>query len=180
MTKTKNIIIQAFVCIPLSGLLAFCWIKGVFELIKFKNLALIFLLICGVVILSLIHCIIKDQKSVVVFRRGDYKHRNKYSVKNTSSYDNDKFVKLQLAEQSEQEGYELTSDGYAMYFTGWTIFTILFAPILVVTQLIGIIFAFISSEKNCIYSSYKKLEYKDYKYPFLQRILHFFFNFVIW
>ena len=113
-------------------------------------------------------------------RRRDHKYRNMYSVKNNWIYDHDKFVKLQLDDQTDQEGSELAYDGYNSYLSWWTIFTILFAPILAFTQIIGLIFAFIASPKNSIYSSYTKLEYNDYKLPFLQNVLHFFFNFVLW
>lgn len=180
MKKTKNILMQAFVCIPISGLLAFCWFKGLFELIKFNNILFVLLLFFAVIFISFVHCVVKGQKTVVTTRRGDYKYQNKFSFRSPSHYNTDKFVRLQLAGESEKDGFELSSDGYFTYFSGWTLFTILFAPIFVVTEFIGLIFAFISSPKNRIYSSYQKLEYSDYKAPFFQRILHFFFNFVIW
>ena len=113
-------------------------------------------------------------------RRNNNKYRNMYFVKNNWIYDHEKFAKLQLDEQTDQEGSELANDGYNGYFSWWTVFTILLAPILVFTQTIGLIFAFIASPKNNIYSSYTKLEYIDYRLPFLQKVLHFFFNFVLW
>ena len=179
MSKLKNIIVQVFVCIPISLLLSYCWIRVVYEILK-KDMVLIILFAIAVIILSFFLCLIRGQGVLVGQRRRDHKYRNMYSVKNNWIYDHDKFVKLQLGEQTDQEVSQLAYDGYNGYLSWWTIFTILFAPILAFTQIIGLIFAFIASPKNSIYSSYTKLEYNDYKLPFLQNVLHFFFNFVLW
>ena len=164
MSKWKNIIMQAFVCIPISLLLSYCWIRVVYEILN-KDMVLIILFSIPVIILSFFLCIIRGHGVIVGQRRNDYKYRNIYSVKNNWIYDHEKFVKLQLDEQTDQEGSELAKDGYNSYFSWWTVFTILLAPILVFTQTIGLIFAFIASPKNNIYSSYTKLEYIDYRLP---------------
>ncbi len=179
MSKWKNIIMQVFVCIPISFLLSYCWIRVVYEILK-KDMVLIILFAIPIIILSFFLCIIRGQGVMVGQRRNDYKYRNIYSVKNNWIYDHEKFVKLQIDDQTDQEGSEFANDGYNGYISWWTVFTILFAPILFVTQTIGLIFAFIASPKNNIYSSYTKLEYIDYKLSFLQKVLHFFFNFVLW
>lgn len=180
ITKVTNICTQIFVCIPVGLALSFCWFKAV-EFFVFKdNIFYALIFSSCVTLLSALLCSIRGQESNVVFYHGDYKFKNKYTNQVIKIHEKDKTRSWNTSKDGEDAGYVRTSDGYGEYFSGWMIATLIFAPILGVTQLIGLIFAFLSSPNTCFCSSYTKLDYDDFSLPFFQRILQFFFNFVFW
>ena len=180
ITKFRNIVTQILVCIPVSALLSFCAIKAFDAFFNQANIFTAFLYGTCVTLLSGLLCSIRGQESSVVYYHGDYKFKNRYTDETVSRYQSDSNVRLNLSQEAKDAGWETTCDGYGSYFTGWMIATIIFAPVLAFTQTIGLIFAFLASPNTCFCSSYTKLDYEEFRLPFLQRILHFFFNFVFW
>lgn len=180
VTKLTNIMTQIFVCIPIGGALSFCWFMTIKNIFVTDNIFYAWIFATCVILLSALLCAIRGQESTVVFYHGKYKFRNKYTNSKISIYENNEGNDWDTTDKGEELGWERTSDGYGEYFTGWMIATLIFAPILGITQCIGLIFAFLSSPNTCICSSYAKFDYDEFSLPFFQRILQFFFNFVFW
>ena len=178
VTKWSNIANQLFICIPLSVGQGACFWFGVKMLINGEFPLFPLFLFMGVTFLSALICAVRGQESSVSYYHGDYKFKNVHTGKTVKKY-GDYNTKWSLTEEAEDAGWVMTSDGYGSYFTGWMMATIFSVPILCLTQVIGLLFALIASPVTHIYSSYTKLEYDEFRCSFLQRILHFYFNFVI-
>lgn len=179
ISKFSNILIQLFVCIPVAGLQTFCFWKAV-DLFKngaFPLIPLFFLF--GVTLFSGLLCAIRGQESTVVYYERKYTFKNRYTKKKFTRYSSGRDEQYGLSDYGRSVGWEQTSGGYSEYFTGWMIFTWLFSPVMFFAQVIGLFFALISSPSTHIISSYAKVDYDYLSGSFFQRILQFFFNFVI-
>lgn len=179
VTKASNIANQLFVCIPLSAAQGACFWFGAKMLIEGEFPLIPLFLFMGVTCLSALICAVRGQESTVSYYHGDYKFKNSYTGKTITRHTGDRNTRFSLSNEAIDAGWEMTSDGYGSYFTGWMFATFFSAPILCLTQVVGLIFAIIASPSTHIYSSYTKLEYDEFSCSFLQRILHFYFNFVI-
>ena len=179
ISKVTNILIQLFVCIPVAGVETFCFWKAVdlFKNDAFPLIPLFFLF--GVTLFSGLLCAIRGQESTVIYYEKKFTFKNRYSNEKRTLYGRNRGDVYYLNDDARSAGWEQTSGGYAEHFSSWMIFTILFSPIIAFTQIIGLFFALISSPSTHIISSYAKVDYHYLSCSFFQRILQFFFNFVI-
>ena len=104
------------------------------------------------------------------------KERNRYTNKKETRYSESY---LSLTKRSRDAGWEKVKGGYETHFTGEMIATIIFSPILFFTYFIGVIAAVVSCFVPKVHSCIGAVDYDDLPSPFCQRIIHFFFGFVI-
>ncbi len=179
ITKLRNIITQLFLVLPVSALqCALVW-AAIFGLLgAFDPFTTLFLFM-GNTLITYLLCEIRGQESSVSYYSGDYTFRNRHTGKKRTFHTDDRNSYYELSDSAREVGWEVESSGYGSYFTSWYLFTWFLAPVHFFTQLIGFLFALIAGPRTHILSSYAKLDYEDFSLPFFQRILHFFFNFVI-
>lgn len=178
VTRWSNLFTILFICIPISGALFGCWYLAYsFFVNGGDNILNLWLGLSGITILSCLFCFVRGQESVVTFYSGDLEYKAG-DIKINLKVRNEN-IGRRLNDEARNQGMDVVSNGYGNYFTGWAIATMIFAPVFIFTQIISLIFAIISFFTDRICSSYTKLDYDDFNYPFWQRILQFFFNFVI-
>ena len=119
---------------------------------------------------------IRKQAVTVTTYNADYKFENSYT-KQKKTYHSEDY--LSLTNDSINRGWKKVRGGYEENLTLSIILTLLFSPILVFTYLVGLVFALFSLLIGPIYSCVGNVDYDDVPLGVLQRVLHFFFSFVI-
>lgn len=119
---------------------------------------------------------IRKQAVTVTTYNANYKFENSYTNQKKSIYSDDY---LSLTDGSIERGWKKVSGGYEENLTLSMILTLLCTPILAFTYLVGLVFAFFSILIGPIYSCVGSVDYDDVPFGMLQRVVHFFFSFVI-
>lgn len=176
-TKVGNFFTQLFICVPLAiGQGACFWVaidlinKDVFPVFPF-------ILFGGVTLITGLFCTIRGQETRYYYYHGNYKFRHKHSGLSFSKYNPNEDEPWRIADNYEDD-WEIECDGYDTHFTGWMFFSLLNAPILFVTQTVGLIFALISSPRIHICSIFAKPDFSMLRLSFFQRITYFYFNLI--
>lgn len=179
INKTRNILTQLFILLPVTApQFAAVW-YAITSFLSGEAILIPFFLLMANTIITYLICEIRGQESSVSYYSGDYTFRNRHTGKKRTFHTDDRNKYYSLTDSARDAGWEVEASGYGSYFTSWYLFTWFLAPVLLITQFIGLVFALISGPRTHILSSYAKLDYEDFRAPFFQRILHFFFNFVI-
>ncbi len=136
------------------------------------------LLICVVLILFFGGGLstIRKQAVTVETYNANYKFENRYSGSKKKMYSNDY---LSLTDKSIDHGWRKISGGDEEHLTLSMILTLLCSPFLAITYLVGLAFSFLSLLIGPIYSCVGSVDYDDVPLGIVQRVLHFFFAFVI-
>ena len=87
---------------------------------------------------------------------------------------------LSLTNDAIEAGWGKVSGGFETHMSIYLILTLLLSPILCITLTIGTIVAILSLFIRPIYSNVGQLDFYEVPLGFLQKILHFFFAFVIY
>lgn len=182
VSRVTNFFTQLLICLPVIAAAAYCayrLIHGAANSCADDNPLTIYFWMMGSTFMPFLYCSIRKQPTEVITgfdRNFKFKHSGtglEYSAKADGNY------YLEPTDEAREAGWERVSGGYTSAYTPRFIFTILLSPIIALTQVIGIIFAFIGIFCPHIYSCYGMVDFDDVRLPFLQRILHFFFSFVI-
>ena len=180
ISRVANFFTQLLICLPViaaAGYCAYRFIAAGVNSCENDNPLTIYFWMMGSTFMPFLYCSIRKQPTEVINGfNPHYKFRNRDTGTEATTDSNDP---IYLTGDARSDGWEHVSGGYTSAYTPRFIFTILLSPILVCTQAVGVIIAFISIFCPHIYSCYGMVDFNDVPVPFLQRILHFFFSFVI-
>lgn len=180
VSRVANFFTQLLICLPVIAGAAYCayrLISGAANSCADDNPLTIYFWMLGSTFMPFLYCTIRKQPTEVITGFDPhYKFKNQYTgIEATTTSDD----LLYPTVEARSAGWEHVSGGYTSAYTARFIFTILLSPVLLFTQTVGVIIAFISIFCPHIYSCYGMVDFDDVPVPFLQRILHFFFSFVI-
>ena len=119
---------------------------------------------------------IRKQPVTVETYNASYKFENTYTNQKKSMYSEDY---LSLTSGSIDRGWRKVRGGDEEHITLNMILTLLFTPVLAFTYLVGLVFSFFSLLIGPVYSCVGNIDYDDVPLGILQRVIHFFFAFVI-
>lgn len=121
-------------------------------------------------------CVLRSQPYEYESYNANYKFENRYTGKVEKRYSEEQ---LELTERSKEVGWRQIGGGFESHLTIQAILTIVFSPILGFTYFIGLIFSFLGIFITPIYSCAGQLDFSDVPLAGLQKVIHFFFGFVI-
>lgn len=119
---------------------------------------------------------IRKQPVTVETYNASYKFENRYTNQKKSFYSNDY---LSLTNDSIDRGWRKVRGGDEEHITINMILTLMFTPVLAITYLVGLVFSLFSLLIGPVYSCVGSIDYDDVPLSILQRVVHFFFAFVI-
>lgn len=187
--KVRNILMQLFVLLPLTGILLLLWYNIINPIIEVPKGGLwdILVPILWFIALIFISMIVTQLKGHEI--AGDYwekDFRYKRSTEYGTVYDNEEheydpdIEDWELRDHSTSESWKKTKGGWTTYIRPITILCIIFSPILVFFQVISLLIAIFSNPyKGRLFSWYGDVNWDYCNCKFLQKLLHFFFGFVI-
>ncbi len=120
---------------------------------------------------------IRKQAVTVETYHASYKFENRYTNQKKSIYSSDHY--LSLTDKAIDHGWRKVRGGDEEHLTLNMILTLLCSPFIAFTYLIGLAFSFVSLLIGPIYSCVGSIDYDDVPLGILQRVIHFFFAFVI-
>ena len=181
MGRVANLILMVFFVLPLSFLMAF----GLFGMmgsvpsflvglnIPLLNPFLSFLIffLSAAFLVSIRGCAVTVETYNANYK---FEHRSGAKFKKYSTNP------LSLTNDAIEAGWGKVSGGFETHMSIYLILTLLLSPILCITLTIGTIFAILSLFIRPIYSNVGQLDFYEVPLGFLQKILHFFFAFVIY
>ena len=180
MGRLANLILMIFFVLPLSFLMAYGLLGMLGSLPAFLSglkipllnpfLSFFILFISAALLVSIRGCAVTVESYNANYK---FVHRSGAKVK-TYSTDH-----LSLTNDAIEAGWGKVSGGFETHISIYLILTLLFSPILFITLTIGTIVAFLSLFIGSIYANVGQLDFYELPLGLLQKILHFFFAFVI-
>ena len=181
MGRVANLILMVFFVLPLSFLMAY----GLFGMmgsvpsflvglnIPLLNPFLSFLIffLSAAFLVSIRGCAVTVETYNANYK---FEHRSGAKFKKYST------APLSLTNDAIEAGWGKVSGGFETHMSIYLILTLLLSPILCITLTIGTIVAILSLFIRPIYSNVGQLDFYEVPHGFLQKILHFFFAFVIY
>lgn len=183
ISSVVNFFTQLLICLPVIAAAAFCvYVVAVLGMAQSCNSVspiVVYFCMMGSTLFPFIYCCIRKQPTEVVtgFDR-DFVFRNRYTGDKVTKRASGNYY-IDATDTAQELGWERVGGGYTSAYTPRFIFTILLSPVLVLTQAVGVIFALIGIFCPHIYSCYGMIDFDSLRCSFLQKILHFFFSFVI-
>ena len=179
--RVANLILMAFFVLPLSFLMAYglmgmmgsvpAFLAGLNIPLLNPALSFFILFISAAFLVSIRGCAV-----TVETYNPNYKFEHRSGAK-FSAYSTDA---LSLTNDAIEAGWGKVSGGFETHISIYLILTLLLSPILCITLTIGTIVAILSLFIQPIYSNVGQLDFYEVPLGFLQKILHFFFAFVIY
>ena len=181
MGRVANLILMVFFVLPLSFLMVY----GLFGMmgsvpsflvglnIPLLNPFLSFLIffLSAAFLVSIRGCAVTVETYNANYK---FEHRSGAKFKKYST------APLSLTNDAIEAGWGKVSGGFETHMSIYLILTLLLSPILCITLTIGTIVAILSLFIRPIYSNVGQLDFYEVPLGFLQKILHFFFAFVIY
>lgn len=194
--KSRNILIQIFVMLPVAALqLLMCVLiyQGISSSHRTDDWQIFLPILWFVIlfVLAIISTKLRGHEAADEYydKNYVYEKRNNYSGEGDEPTEEKLDARHQLAADrglrdyqgmDDFEGYRKKRGGWTSYIRLVTVFCLLFSPILVFCQIISIIIAvFTDPYSGRIFSWYGEIDYRRCNSAFLQKILHFFFDFVV-
>ena len=181
MGRVANLILMIFFVLPLSFLMAYglfgmmgsvpSFLSGLNITLLNPVLSFFILLLSAAFLVSIRGCAV-----TVETYNGNYKFEHRSGAK-FKTYSTDL---LSLTNDAIEAGWGKVSGGFETHISIYLILTLLLSPILCITLTIGTIVAILSLFIRPIYSNVGQLDFYEVPLGFLQKILHFFFAFVIY
>lgn len=183
LSKTGNLLSMVLFALPVTLIMSYSFWNDIF-LCDWASANLNISLpryniIIGILLIMFLAgalCVIRSQPTEIETYNAHYKFKNEYTNKKEKRYSEDYLV---LTDKSREQGWKKVSGGYESHFTVEMIATVVFSPILFFTYLIGVFAAILSCYISKIHSCIGAVDYDDLPMPTLQRVIHFFFGFVI-
>ena len=181
ISPVTNFFTQLLLCVPVAAAGGFCAYRFVYNIATScsgGDALLTYFYMMGSTFFPFLLCGIRKIPTEVVtgFDR-EFVFKNRYTDAKVTKKASGEYY-IDPTEESKEAGWERVSGGYTSSLTSRFIFSILFSPVLALTQAIGAIIALVGIFAPHIYSCYGMIDFDDVSCPFLQRILHFFFSFV--
>ncbi len=184
ISRVGNFFTMLLLAFPMAFMMTYCfWINlGLYEAcqaIYGVSLPRPGLLLCFLLILFFGGGLstIRKQAVTVTTYNASYKFENRYTKQKKSVYSSDHY--LSLTDKAIDRGWSKVRGGYEEHITLNMILTLLCSPFLAFTYLVGLVFSFLSLLIGPIYSCVGSIDYDDVPLGILQRVIHFFFAFVI-
>ena len=181
MGRVANLILMTFFVLPLSFLMAYglfgmmgsvpSFLSGLNITLLNPFLSFLILFLSAAFLVSIRGCAV-----TVETYNGNYKFEHRSGAK-FKTYSTDL---LSLTNDAIEAGWGKVSGGFETHISIYLILTLLLSPILCITLTIGTIVAILSLFIRPIYSNVGQLDFYKVPLGFLQKILHFFFAFVIY
>lgn len=183
ISAVVNFFTQLLICLPVIAAAAACdyivVVLGIAQSCNSVSPIAVYFCMLGCTFFPFFYCCVRKQPTEVItgFDR-DFVFKNRYTGDKVKTRASGNYY-IDATDTAQELGWERVSGGYTSAYTPRYIFTILLSPVLLLTQAVGVIFALIGIFCPHIYSCYGMIDFDSLRCSFLQKVLHFFFSFVI-